>query len=63
MKVGHWLRVDEDFGQTLAKALEVGVSDAKIAVSEVDKYWAERGRPNAGALPEHFIPAKTPGVP
>ena len=49
--VGHWLRVDEGLGTRIAAGIEVDLDDARKAVEEVDRYWAERGRPNAGALP------------
>ncbi len=46
--VGHWLRVDEQLGTDIAQGLGVNLDDARKAVEEVDRYWAERGRPNAG---------------
>ncbi len=49
--VGHWLRVDEGLGTRIAAGIGVDPDDARKAVEEVDRYWAERGRPNAGALP------------
>ncbi|MDP9434652.1 MAG: catalase [Actinomycetota bacterium] len=55
--VGHWLRVDEGLGTAIAQGIGVDLDDARKAVEEVDRYWAERGRPNAGALPEAFAPA------
>ncbi len=55
--VGHWLRVDEGLGTRIAAGIEVDLDDARKAVEEVDRYWADRGRPNAGALPEAFASA------
>jgi catalase len=52
--VGHWLRVSEELGAHIARGIDVDLDDARKAVEEVDRYWAERGRPNAGALPEAF---------
>jgi len=52
--VGHWLRVSEELGAHIAQGIGVDVEDARKAVEEVDRYWADRGRPNAGALPEAF---------
>ena len=58
--VGHWLRVDEQLGAAIAQGIGVDLDDARKAVEEVDRYWAERGRPGAGALPEQFAPAAQP---
>ena len=55
--VGHWLRVDEGLGTRIAAGIDVDLDDARKAVEEVDRYWAERGRPGAGALPESFAAA------
>ena len=55
--VGHWLRVDEALGTTVAQGLGVDLDDARKAVEQVDQYWAERGRPGAGALPEAVAPS------
>ncbi len=52
--VGHWLRVDEGLGSRIAAGIGVDLDDARKAVEEVDRYWSDRGRPNAGALPEAF---------
>ena len=55
--VGHWLRVDEGLGTRIAAGIGVDLDDARKAVEEVDRYWADRGRPGAGALPESFVTA------
>ena len=49
--VGHFLRCDEDWGTRVAAAIGVDVEDGRKAVEDVDHYWAEHGRPGAGALP------------
>jgi catalase len=49
--VGHFLRCDEDWGTRIGAGLGVDLDDARKAVEEVDRYWADRGRPNAGQLP------------
>lgn len=49
--VGHFLRCDQDWGTRVAAGLGVEVEDSRKAVEQVDHYWAERGRPNAGQLP------------
>ena len=46
--VGHFLRCDEDWGTRVGAGLGVELEDARKAVEQVDHYWAERGRPNAG---------------
>lgn len=46
--VGHLLRCDQSYGTAVAKGLGVDLDDARKAVEEVDRFWAERGRPNAG---------------
>ena len=50
--VGHWLRVSEELGAHIAGQIGVDLEDARKAVEEVDRYWADRGRPGAGTLPE-----------
>jgi catalase len=47
--VGHFLRCDEEYGTRIAQGVGVDLDDARKAVEEVDRFWAERGRPNAGA--------------
>ena len=49
--VGHFLRCDENWGTRVGAGLGIDLEDARKAVEEVDRYWAERGRPNAGQLP------------
>ncbi len=46
--VGHFLRCDEDWGTRVGKGLGIDLDDARKAVEEVDNYWADHGRPNAG---------------
>ncbi len=48
--VGHLLRCDEDYGSRVAAGIGVDLDDARKAVEEVDRYWAERGRPHAGQV-------------
>jgi catalase len=55
--VGHLLRVDEGYGTTVGQGIGVDLDEAHKAVEEVDRFWAERGRPHAGALPEAFVSA------
>ncbi len=47
--VGHLLRCDEDYGTRVATGIGVDLDDARKAVEEVDRFLADRGRPNAGA--------------
>ena len=46
--VGHLLRVDEAYGKAVAEGIGVDLEAARKAVEEVDRFWADRGRPNAG---------------
>ena len=46
--VGHFLRCDTEWGTRVAAGLGVDLDDARKAVEDVDHYWANHGRPNAG---------------
>jgi catalase len=52
--IGHFLRCDEQWGTRIAAGLGIDVEDGRKAVEEVDHYWAERGRPNAGQTPDEI---------